>query len=98
MVKHIVMWTFRDDVKADAFDEKMNLLESKFSAMLGVVPDLHAIKFSRTYKAGNFDAVLVCDFADKAAEEAYQTNPVHLEVKAIIHQWVDKRASADYEY
>lgn len=98
MVRHIVMWTFREDIKAEGFDEKMQLLESKFSAMLGVIPDLHDIKFARTYKAGNHDAVLICDFTDKAAEEAYQTNPIHLEVKAIIHQWVDQRASADFEY
>ena len=36
MVSHIVMWKFKDEIKADAFDLKMQFLHDKFVAMQGV--------------------------------------------------------------
>ena len=37
MVSHIVMWNFKEDIKADAFDAKMQFLHDKFIAMQGVM-------------------------------------------------------------
>lgn len=96
MVSHIVMWKFKDEIKADAFDLKMQFLHDKFVAMQGVIPGLLSISFSRTYKEGNFDAVLCCMFDSKESEEAYQTNPIHIEVKQVIGAWAKERANADF--
>ena len=96
MVSHIVMWNFKEDIKADAFDAKMQFLHDKFIAMQGVIPGLLSISFSRTYKQENYDAVLCCMFDSKESEEAYQINPIHVEVKQIIGAWAKERASADF--
>lgn len=45
MVSHIVMWKFKDEIKADAFDLKMQFLHDKFVAMQGVIPGLLSIRF-----------------------------------------------------
>lgn len=39
MVKHIVMWKWKDEVKQDHPEALVASLQERFKALLGVVPD-----------------------------------------------------------
>lgn len=97
MVKHIVLWTLKDDVKKDA-DKIIADLQQRFHALLGIVDGLTAIEVGRNYNQGSkFDLALYCEFTTKEAQAQYQTHPAHVAIKEIVHDLVYGRECVDYE-
>lgn len=97
MVKHIVMWKFKD---ADG-EKEQNIIKAKtgLESMAGKINGLLAIQVSRNMTEGNeFDMVLETDHENKSDLEYYQKSPVHMEVAQFIRSVVEKRACVDYEY
>lgn len=96
MVKHIVCWKLKKEAKerqaALAAD-----LGARFHALLGVVDGLTAIELGENYNGGEYDLALLCEFVSREAEQAYQSHPAHLAIKAIVHENVCGRAAVDYE-
>ena len=93
MVKHIVFWKLREDCDKDAAVAE---IAAGLEGLVGVVPDLLSAEVRRAY-TGDYDAVLYSTFTGKAAAEAYQTHPAHLEVKKVVHGYAVGRAACDYE-
>ncbi|MBD7911384.1 MULTISPECIES: Dabb family protein [Clostridium] len=96
MVKHIVLWKLNDEGKKDGATKVVTLLQGKFKALLGVVDGLKAIEVGENYNGGEYDMTLYCEFESKEAQDNYQTHPAHLEIKKVVHTFVDGRACVDY--
>lgn len=96
MVKHIVLWSLKEEEKNN--EEKIIAdLQSRFKALLGVVDGLTAIEVGANYNGGKFDIVLYCEFTTKEAQDAYQTHPAHVAIKNDVHNLVFGRECVDYE-
>ena len=92
MIKHIVMYTLREDCdKSAAIEEIRQALE----ALVGVVPGLITMQIRRTL-GGKFDYVLYSEFETEVALEGYRNHPAHLAVKPIVHGYIADRVAADY--
>lgn len=97
MVKHIVLWTLKDEVKKDS-DKIAADLQKRFKALLGVVDGLTAIEVGLNFNEGSkFDIALYCELSSKEALDQYQIHPAHVAIKAIVHELVCGRECADYE-
>lgn len=96
MVKHIVMWTLKEEVKKDA-DRIIDNLQKRFHALLGVVDGLTAIEVGKNYNGGKFDLVLYCEFTTKETQDSYQTHPAHVAIKSVVQELVCDRECVDYE-
>ena len=99
MVKHIVMWKLvehHDGMDREAIAREM---QRRILAMKGRVPTLLEVEcgidFNRSGRA--WDVVLYSSFADRAALDGYQEDPVHGEVKAFVGQVAAEQAVVDYE-
>ena len=95
MIKHIVMWKFKDDVvEADKLEMK-HLLES----LKGVVPSLVDIEIGLNMADGDAakDMVLYSEFATMEDLKAYVVHPEHLKVVEFVKPLVSERAVVDYE-
>ena len=93
MIKHVIFWKLSPDCdKAAAAEE----IRAGLEGLQGKIPGLLSAKVRRTYQ-GDWDLVLDSDFVDAAAEKAYQTNPLHVAVKEIVHRYAVERVCADYE-
>ena len=95
MIKHIVMWKFKDDVvEADKLEMK-HLLES----LKGVVPSLVDIKIGMdvSSKEASMDMVLYTEFKSLEDLAAYAGHPEHLKVVEFVKPLVCDRAVVDYE-
>lgn len=90
MLRHIVMWKFRPGTESerDAFLRDL-------AALQGVIPSLLHSEVHRGI-SGDWDAVLVSEFADAAGLEAYKTDPRHQAVSARCKAIRTDRASIDY--
>ena len=97
MVKHIVMWKLKDEIKRDNPQTLIASLQQRFKALLGVVPGLTDIELGANYNGGGYDIALYCAFATREAQDAYQTNPAHLAVAETVRASTCGRACVDYE-
>ena len=64
MIRHIVMWKFRPGTQA----EQAQFLD-RLRGLQGVIPQLLRSEVAVNVGKGNYDAVLVSEFADLAALE-----------------------------
>lgn len=92
MIRHIVMWKFRPDTQAEQA-QFLNGLRS----LQGVIPELLSSQVAENVGAGNYDAVLVAEFADLAALETYKNDPRHKAVSALCKSIRTDRVAVDYE-
>ena len=94
MVKHIVMFDFKEENK------EQNLLEAKamLEALLESVPTLKTmevgINFSQEERA--MDMSLYSEFDDQEGLEAYAIHPEHLKVVAFIKSVATASKVSDY--
>jgi len=94
MVKHIVMFDFKDENREENLERAKVMLE----ALVEKVPSLKAmevgINFSQEERA--MDLSLYSTFDDQAGLEAYAIHPAHLEVVAFIKSVAIASKVSDY--
>ena len=95
MVKHIVMWKFKDEAaEADKLEMKRQL-----EALKGLVPTLVDIEIGLDVvgKEASMDMVLCSEFASMDDLQAYAIHPEHLKVVNFVKPLISERAVVDYE-
>ena len=97
MVKHIVLWKLKDEIKEDHPEVLVASLQERFKALLGVVPGLTEIELGANYNGGEYDMALYCAFETRADQDAYQKNPAHLAVAETVRASTCGRACVAYE-
>ncbi|CAA6806607.1 MAG: Stress responsive alpha-beta barrel domain protein Dabb [uncultured Sulfurovum sp.] len=94
MVKHIVMFDFKDENKKENLEKAKEMLE----ALLESIPTLKSmevgINFSQEDRA--MDLSLYSEFEDKTGLEAYAIHPAHLEVVTFIKSVATASKVSDY--
>ena len=92
MIRHIVMWKFREGT-----EEKANEFLTKLAALDGVIPQLKKSEVARNIGKDNYDAVLVSEFASMEDLQTYKDDPRHKAVSALCKSIRESRAAVDYE-
>ncbi|MDF7822413.1 Dabb family protein [Pontiellaceae bacterium B12227] len=95
MIKHIVMWKFKDDVsEADKLEAKRQL-----EALMGVTPTLINIEVGLDVLGTDQskDMVLYSEFQSLEDLKAYAEHPEHVKVGGFIKPRVCERHAVDYE-
>ncbi len=95
MIKHIVMWKFKEGVsEADKLEMKQQL-----EALKGVVPSLLEIEVGLDVarKDASMDMALYSEFHTMEDLAAYAGHPEHLKVVDFVRTLVCGRAVVDYE-
>lgn len=97
MVKHIVMWKLAEQAAGGSKAENAKKMKALLEGLQGQIEGLLRAEVGIGYNPKGFDVCLYSEFADAAAEAAYQSHPAHLEVKKFVHQVITDRSSVDYE-
>ena len=93
MIRHIVMWKFREGT-----EEKANEFLTKLAALDGVIPQLKKSEVARNIGKDNYDAVLVSEFETMDDLNAYKVDPRHVAVSDICKSIRADRVAVDYEF
>jgi hypothetical protein len=95
MIKHIVMWKFKETVSVVERQE----MKQQLLALQGRVSCLTAIEVGMDFskKESSMDMVLCSEFQTKADLQAYAMHPEHLKVVAFVQPLVIDRTVVDYE-
>ena len=92
MVKHIVLYTFKEGVcKEDA----VKLIASVLEPLVGKIPGLLHMEIRQAFSG--MDYALYSEFESREALTAYASHPLHLEAKDHFFHLLDSRVAADYD-
>ena len=94
MIRHIVLFKIKDEFKDEIpqLVENFRGMKGKIEGMLDLEAGADILKSDRSY-----DLALVTVFDSMASFEAYQTHPVHLPVKARMHEVRSASVACDFE-
>lgn len=99
MIKHIVMWTLKD--QAEGADRIANAKKMKelLEALPGHIACLRSIEVGVDVFAASpaCDVILYSVFDSRADLDAYQVHPEHQKVVAFVKQVAASRSVVDYE-
>jgi hypothetical protein len=101
MVKHIVMWRFKDGAEGKSKAENIAIVKAELDALKGVIPQITddfevGINFTKADTA--YDAVLVSSFKSREDLLAYREDPRHKKAAAYNKKVRSERVVVDYEY
>lgn len=98
MVKHIVMFRFRDDVSEDERRAAREAFKQGIEALPAVIPFIRDVYVGfNTNPAEQWDICLESAFDSLDDVRAYSTHPAHKAVAVALMQHIAQRACVDYE-
>lgn len=94
MIKHIVMWKFKEGER-----ENMLLFRERLLALKGQIPEIRAMEVGVNVNPSkrSYDAVLVSEFDSLEALRSYSVNPLHVAVAEFCKTIRTGSVSVDYE-
>ena len=92
MVKHIVLYTLKEDVNKD---EAVGIIASVLEPLVGKIPGLLHMEIRRAFNG--MDYALYSEFESRDALTNYASHPLHLAAKEHFHHFLATRVAADYE-
>jgi quinol monooxygenase YgiN len=99
MIKHIVMWTLKDEAVGARKADNARAMKQKLEALAALIPSLGKIEVGIDVFAASpdCDVILYSEFASRADLDAYQVHPEHQKVVAFVKQVAASRSVVDYE-
>ncbi len=96
MVKHMIIWKFKETVFDKA--EKAAEIKSALEGLLGKIEGLSEMHIlTEGLPSSSGDLMMDSTFEDEAALAAYQKHPLHVEVaNGLVRPAMDARLSFDY--
>ena len=92
MVKHIVLYTFKEGVDKEA---AVKLIARCLEPLVGKIPGLLHMEIRRAFSG--MDYALYSEFESREALKNYAVHPLHLEAKEQFFHLLDSRVAADYD-
>jgi hypothetical protein len=98
VIRHIVMWKLKESAAGASRAENAARLKEKLEGCRDIVPGiLHLeVGLAGSGLESTYDVVMVSDFIDKAALDAYQIHPTHLALKDFVGAVRESRECVDY--
>ena len=91
MVKHIVLYTFKEGVDKE---NAIGIIRDALTPLVGKIPGLLKMEVRRCF--AGVDYALYSEFEKPEDVAAYRAHPLHQEAKSHFHHFLDTRVSADY--
>lgn len=95
MIKHVVMWKFKEENK----EENMKKARELLLALPGVISEIKKMEvhFDVLHTAASMDVMLETEFVSTEALGIYAVHPEHLKVVEFIKSVVESRVVLDCE-
>lgn len=99
MIKHIVLWKFRAEVKDAEKDHLKQNMKSGLIGLVGKIPGLLEAEFvDKLISSSTHDMALIALFESEEALLEYKEHPLHLQVaNTHVRPYIFERSCLDYE-
>ena len=92
MVKHIVLYTFKEGVNKE---EAITNIRDSLYPLVGQIPGLQQMEVKLAFNG--MDYALYSEFESREALEKYAVHPLHEAAKENFKHFIATRVAADYE-
>ena len=97
MLKHIVMWKFKDFAEGKSREENIIYIKSMLESLVDLIPQIKFIEVGRNINPDkSYDAVLYSEFDSPEDLEIYQNHPEHKKISEYVSKVRDARIVGDY--
>lgn len=98
MLRHIVMWKLKDFAEGCSKEENAQKIKAMLEALKGKIEQIRHLEvgIGSTASDMSYDAVLITEFEDASALEAYKKHPEHVKVSEFVSKVREGRAVVDY--
>ncbi|HIY02938.1 MAG TPA: Dabb family protein [Candidatus Blautia faecipullorum] len=97
MIRHIVMWSFQEDLSEAAKKEAVSKIKNDLSRLVGIVPGLVSLEVvTDVLDSSSHDIGLFCDLESEEALKGYQVHPEHVKAAGFIKSVTCNRICLDY--
>lgn len=98
MVKHVIIWSFKEEMSADEKRNAAKKIKTELEDLINKIDGLVEISVvTEPLPSSKGDLLLDSLFVDNDALLAYQENPDHLKVAQYVRSVVSERKCIDYE-
>lgn len=99
MIKHIVMWKFKEFAQGRTKKENLELVKSMLLELPNKIDFIRSmeVEFNINDKQGMYDAILISTFDSLEDVKKYRVHPDHVAISDYVALVREKRASVDYE-
>ncbi|OGR38028.1 MAG: stress responsive protein [Desulfovibrionales bacterium GWA2_65_9] len=99
MIKHIVMWTLKDEAEGAGKAANAQRMKELLSALTPLIPVIRELEVGVDVFAASpaCDVILYTAFDTRADLDAYQAHPEHQKVVGFVKQVAASRSVVDYE-
>lgn len=96
MLKHIVMWKFKDG-EGNTKEQNVDIAKKGLEALPPCVPHIKNLTFLKNEVEceRNFDALLVVETENEEELQKYKNHPEHKKVAEFIHKVTENRGAVD---
>ena len=98
MIKHIVMWKFKEFAQGRTKQENLALVKSMLMKLPEKIDFIRSMEvhFNENPKEGMYDAVLISSFDSLEDVGRYRIHPEHKAISSYVALVREDRASVDY--
>ena len=97
MVKHIVLWSFKEEISAEERVSYAAQIKEGLEGLVGVVPGLLSARvITEPISSSTHDLCLITELDSEESLKAYAVNPDHPKVASIVRSVTCQRAAMDY--
>ncbi len=99
MVKHVIIWNFKEEYSAEQKTEFAAKIKSELEALVGVVDGLTELKIiNNPLDSSTGDLMLDSTLTSVDALKGYQVHPAHIAAATFVRSVMGERKCVDYEY
>jgi len=99
MIKHVVMWEFKDSAEYNDKLENIKTAEKMLLSLKDSVEQIKSIEVGKNINQSDaaYDLILITEFENLVCLDEYQNHPEHRKVADFIGENAAKRVLVDYE-
>ena len=98
MVKHIVLFRFRDDISEEQKESAFNSFRSGILSLTDIIPQIKSIEVGRNINSDEVWDICLCgEFNSLEDVKKYANHPEHLKVAGALKVFLNGRSCVDYE-
>ncbi len=100
MIRHVVMWKFKENAEGKTRTENMELVRQRLLALPALIPQIKRLEVGFDVKGtpSSMDVMLLTEFDTLEDLEAYIVHPDHQAVGPIVRAVTEVRAVVDSEF
>ena len=98
MIRHVVSWKLAAEDTATKAEQSAQIA-SALQTLPPIIPEIQSLTVASNSVdvEGNWDVVLIADYADEAALRTYIEHPEHQKVAGFIRGLVAQRSNVDFQ-